>query len=481
MSLIVARKYNDNLIILSDTKLTYRYEEKNSPKDGTIKTIILSSNKAVCYAGDVHFAELALKEIAEDLDVSRIESILMKYHHESEQATDFILAFSEENIVLVEIKNGISQITDNSWIGSIGGFNQYQSSFLSNANNQPQEVGGTTIKIAQMPETEDEDFRKIYSKMFESMINVIEGHEVSEVGGFIIPLIFENDAFKYNIYLQLFRKPIDIDMEVPDGRPAAINFSSVEDGAYIVNFSGGKTNQLAIHFPHGNIGVHYTREESRLLNPTIYPKMDEIDFSEFLDTNSNVKLGFSVHHGASNYALKAQKELNEGRYDAALTRVNQAINQASKSWGPEPDKNACFNSLQECLDAKGKIEISNEHLENLEKIFILKGKIFSALTDYNAAILSFREAITLRESSFEGLYLKGIAQANLGNFEDALETFTECINHHENAEPYYSRGAVYYHKGDYMSAQKDFEMALTIDNEHVQSKQALHDINRING
>ena len=137
--------------------------------------------------------------------------------------------------------------------------------------------------------------------------------------------------------------------------------------------------------------------------------------------------------------------------------------------------------MQECLDAKGKIEIPSENLDNLEKIFILKGKIFSALTDYNGAILSFREAVTLKETSFEGLYLKGIAQANLGSLEDALETFTECINHHENAEPYYSRGAVYYHKGDYVSAQKDFEKALTIDNEHVQSKQALHHINRING
>lgn len=482
MSLIVARKYNNNLIIVSDTKLTYDdHKERNSPKEGTIKVIILSSKIAICYAGKVCFAELALKEIAEKTDVSIIESILLKYHNESKQETDFLLAFAAENLVLVEIKNGTSLRNDNCWIGTIEGFNKYQSIFLSENNNKPQELEVTTIKIVRMPDTDDNSFRKTFSKMYDAMLGVIEGHEVKDVGGFIIPLIFENDEFHYSNYTQVFRKPIDVDLEMPDGKPTNINFSSVEDGAYIVNFFGGKTKELAIHFPHGNIGVHYTRKENGLLNPKVYTEMDEIDFTEFLESHSTVKFGISMFKEAGNYALKAEKEFNEGRYDAALRRVNQAINQASKSWGPEPDHNASFNSLQECLDAKGKIEISHEHLETLENIFILKGEIFFVLGDFNKAILSFREAITLKENSFEGLRLKGMAQANLGRFQDALETLTECVKHHENAEIYYSRGVVYYHKGDYISAKKDFEMALVIDNKHVKSKQALHDTNRIIG
>lgn len=481
MSLIVARKYKDNLIILSDTKLTYRHEERNRPQDGTIKTIALSPHIAVCYAGDTHFAELALKEIADKLDEAFIKSILLKYHRESGQGTDFILALGLGGPSLIEIKNDTVTETDNSWIGSYDGFNQYQASFLSESDTNAEGINETTIKIIQMPDTEDDTFRSMYSKMFDAMVDVIEGHKVNEVGGFIIPLVFENNELQYKIYLRLFRKPIDIETELADKQWTAVNFSTVEDGAYIVNFSGGKADQLAIHFPHGNIGALYSREDYGLLNPTIYPEMDEIDFSEFLDDNPKVSLGFSVNHGAANYAVKAQKEFNEGNFENALTRITQSVNQASKSWGPNPDKNAKFDSLQEYLDAKEKVEIPHDQVPNLEEIFILKGKICLALKDYQAAILAFREALTLNETSYDGFYLKGIAQANTGVFEEAIVTFTDCIKNHENAEPYYSRGAVHYHMGNYILAQIDFEMALTIDENHQNSKYALLKIKNIQG
>jgi len=207
--------------------------------------------------------------------------------------------------------------------------------------------------------------------------------------------------------------------------------------------------------------------------------MDEIDFAEFLSENSCVSLGFSVNHGSINFAIKAQKEFNENRYDKALTRITQSINQASKSWGPEPDKDAEFNSLQEFLDAKGKIEISTEQVGNLEKIFVLKGRIYLALKNYQNAIIGFSEALTLNKTSFEGLYFKGIAQANDGDFEEAVATFTDCLNNHENVEPYYSRGAVYYHIREFGLAQRDFEMALEIDENHINSKHALLQIEEI--
>jgi tetratricopeptide (TPR) repeat protein len=481
MSLIVARKHKNNLIVLSDTKLTYRHEERNSPRDGTIKTIILSPDVAVSYAGDVYFAEEALKEVGDSVEVSDIESILLKYHNESRRTTDFILAVGFDNPYLIEIKDGASNQTDNSWIGSYEGFRHFQVSFLSEPNNQREGNNETTLKIVKMPDTEDDDFRATYSKMYDAMVDVIEGHEVKEVGGFVIPLIFENDEFSYQVYLRLFRKPIDIETEIPDGHWTAINFGTVEDGAYAVNFSGGNGEQLAIHFPHGNIGVLYSRDNYGLLSPTMYPEMDEIDFAEFLKDRTTISLGFSMNHGFANFAMKAQKEFSDRRYDKALTRIIQSINQASKFWGPAPDKNANFCSLQDFLDIKGKIEIPGDQVENLEKIFVLKGRIHLAIKNYEDAILGFREAITLNNTSFEGLYFKGLAQANKGDFEQAILTFSKCLDSHESAEPYYSRGAVYYHMKEYGLAQKDFEMALVVDKNHASSQQALLQIKKIQG
>ena len=57
MSLIVARRFENELCITCDTKLYYPSHEtkglKSHPKEGTIKTVIISDNICMSFAGGV--------------------------------------------------------------------------------------------------------------------------------------------------------------------------------------------------------------------------------------------------------------------------------------------------------------------------------------------------------------------------------------------------------------------------------------------
>ena len=477
MSLIVARKINNKLILVGDTKLTYPYKDKNSPKDGTIKSIIFNSTISVCFAGDVYYAEEALKEIALNYDLENIKSTLLKWHLESEISTDFIIAVGCNEPHFITIKDGSITLEEQCWIGSIDGFRKFQELYLSDYVHQYET--GFSSQVIQQPASKDEFFREQYNKLYEAMVGVIESHLINEVGGFIIPLIFEENKFSYQCYVNIFRKPINIDKEVRDQRWSTIGFGGAEEGSFTVNFSGGYNAELAIHFYQGDIGVVYSRAKNSLLNPKIY-KMDEIDFNEFLTENYKVKLAFSLASHTANYAIKAEKAFNEEHYDIALNRINQAIKLSSKTWGPNPDRNAEYESLIYFIQEKGHADIPQAEVHNLILLFILQGRSYLAKKHYNSAIDSLNQALRMKEDSLGAMYHLGLVKANMGKYKEALKVFNECIEKHQHLDSYYSIGAVYFHTKQYEKAKLSFLEVLSKNREHKLAKIALKQLVLVN-
>lgn len=473
MSLIVARKINNKLIIVGDTKLTYPYKEKNSPKDGTIKSIILNSTISVCFAGDVYYAEEALKEIASNYDLENIKSTLLKWHLESEGSTDFIIAVGCNEPYFLTIKDSIIKLEYQCWIGSIDGFRKFQELFLSNYVHRYE--CGVNLNIVQQPASEDELFKEQYNKLYEAMIGVIEDNSINEIGGFIIPLIFENNKFSYHFYVSVFRKPIDVDEEIGKEKWNKVVFGGAEDGSFTVNFSGGDNAELAIHFYQGEIGVVYSRLENGLLNPKTY-QMDEIDFTEFITENYNAKLGFSLASHTANYAIKGEKAFRIADYELALNRINQAIKLSSKTWGPNPDKNAEYESLLSFIEDKNYADIPHAEVHNLALLFTLQGRSYLAKNQYDNAINSLVQALKIKGDSLEAKYHLGLANANKGKFEEALEIFNECIGQHQHIDSYYSVGAMYFHMKEYKKAKILFLDVLSKNPEHELAKTGLQQL-----
>jgi len=479
MSLIVARKHKDSLLIFSDTKLTYKFKDKNSPKDGTINAIILSPKLSLCYAGDVYFAELVLNEIEDNESVEEIQDILLKHHVDSNQATDFILAVGIETPFFLLVKKGKVSRENNCWIGSQEGFSRFQKNYLS--NYQHQDTSGVSIKAIKLPDTNDLQLRELYSKQFDAMVGVIESHDIQEVGGFIIPLLFENSHFCYQMYVKVFRKALNVEEEMNENGHSVVGFSNVADGAFTVNFFGGKTSELAIHFFHGDIGVIYKRENWGLLNPKILSEIDEIEFSEYLKRETSVIEGFSMAQDVVNYAVKAEKAFKENDFDLAIKRFEQAIIKSSKTWGPDQSNDAEYKTLNDFIEVKGSAKIPNDQISDLENIFIMLGDSYLGLTNYPQAKTSYEQALLVNKSSLRAKYHLGMVFGKNNEMDEAFRIFSECIDEHEHVGSYYSRGVVLFHTKNLKDAKSDFINALKLDDTHKLSQIGLREISRLEG
>ena len=243
MSLIIARKIENAIIILGDTKLTYKDEiERKRPLYGTIKIIRQSEKVAIAFAGDNYFAHLAFQKITPNSDINVIKLILHKSHLDSGQKVDYIIASLNPNNIF-EVKNGKIEKVNQSWIGSVEGFSKFQM-YTQKENTITPDL--TTMKVKEIPKYLTSKSSEIYSKLFDAMLDVVNDESIPEVGGFVIPLVSEGFKFKFPTYVDVFRKPLEAE-EIAIN--ATVSFGNASIGSYILNFWGGNNNCIAIHLP----------------------------------------------------------------------------------------------------------------------------------------------------------------------------------------------------------------------------------------
>lgn len=432
MSLIVARKFKGHIFVVSDTKLTYPDKEKNTPEHGLIKTTNVSPNTSISFAGDIYYAEEALKQIQHSTDINHISEILLKTHCESSHETDFILSFVENGEPnLLTFKEGASTETETAWIGSSDGFDCFQK-YFHDPDSIPDTKGEITyFKITKLPDVEDKEVQEMYSSLFSSMLGVIEDTSVNEVGGFIVPVMYENSQFVYGHYAHFFRQPIDADQEIPkDGSPATVQWGNAEDGAFAVNFGGGKETVIAIHFYQGNLGAIYSRENFGLMRPKMYAGWDEIDFVSMLKKDHDMTLTVTIRHNCGDYGVKGSEEYKSGNLQKSLSYFDTAVSVSSKQWGPVKNKENKYTSLSEYIDQHGSVNIPMEEVDNLKKIFLHRGNIHDVQGNNEDALLNFRESLTLDSTFFPAMLNKGVSFAKLGLFGEAISALTECMEAH---------------------------------------------------
>src|SRR5688500_17693426 len=97
MTLVVCRKSNDALILVSDTKLVYDGDvlkrQTGNPLDGTIKSILISRSICISFAGIVNHANEALEKINASQPLDIILEILKEYSASGE--TEFLVCLSQ--------------------------------------------------------------------------------------------------------------------------------------------------------------------------------------------------------------------------------------------------------------------------------------------------------------------------------------------------------------------------------------------------
>jgi len=455
---------NDKIITVSDTKLTYEHLDRNNPKDGTIKSIIITPQISVSYAGDIHFAELALKGIGTNSDVDFIKRTLLSFHISSDLNTDFILSKGGKTPCLYVFKNGEMTKATIDWIGSSEGFNRFQKAFNDPTNGPI--IEGVNFNIIKMPDEFDHNFNEVTEKMIFAMKEVIEDTTIPEVGGFFVCTSFNEQKFKYINYISLFRNPIEIKTFDESKGWNVIDFSSVKEGAFSVNFLESESDTLAIHFFHGNIGLIYKRENNGLLNPEVIVDVDEIDFSEYLNNCTDLRFGITMGHNYDNYAYNGEQALKLNDFELAIKRFDIALNLAAKSWKPKLDDLISSHSIKELRKLYTEITIPNEQKDFLHSLFLLRGQAYLQLNKFNEAAKDIEDALIFNASSLAALYYLGISSLNNQNYVIAEKAFTQFLELEKNAEIFYLRGESKRIISNIEGAIFDYDLALKMNPNH---------------
>lgn len=321
MTLIVARKSGNKIIINSDTRLTYEKIDQHDPDpkriqhhrptEGTVKTINLTPDVNLSFAGDVSIAEKVLShfngrvgEIVE-FNLNNLIGHLNYLHMTSDRATDFILSIGDPdpiNTKIIVIKDGVVADVPVAWIGSHDAFSIFQKTFMSlddkeALKKQVMKSAETQLFTVQLP-TNDEVFNDLYLRTHFAMREVVLGELVEDVGGFVVSSVFNGNSYKYLSYFECYPIGFGRTKSFLSGSNQ-IPLGSAAEGSYAVSIGGNCTYNLPIYFPHGKFGMIYSRENSSLMSPSPYYDCEAEQFQEIV-RGKKIHVNFSVINFSDN-------------------------------------------------------------------------------------------------------------------------------------------------------------------------------------
>lgn len=110
MSLIVARKRDNFVALVSDTKLNLPNETTPTLADTALKTLLISKEVCIAFAGNIHFAEELFRTLSPEMSVGKIVTRALDSHINSELETDYIvMALTEGVPKLFSLKDGVER------------------------------------------------------------------------------------------------------------------------------------------------------------------------------------------------------------------------------------------------------------------------------------------------------------------------------------------------------------------------------------
>jgi hypothetical protein len=342
MSLVVAKIVGSNICIVSDTKLSPRYEDIRNgqhPKSGVIKTTILNKQQCVSFAGSTYFAKKALKEMEHGGTTEEMKEVLFRYHSYSEYKTAFIFCYYDEGPHILRFENGEIIESRTAWIGDIEAYKYYQQYYLGNSSGNTESFENVTNDEGITNSVEDLSIKNLkitinskvpnveFFNMAISMDNVLYYHSLPTVGGFRVQVTYDDGLFSYARYTSIHNREIDV---IPD-HPGRFGLCNPAKGSYNVNFANGNDNYTyaALHVLEANLGILYKRKKNGLMCPKLFC-LDILDFSDFI---SQYKLEILVpdHYRTPKYYKHAEMLFKNEEYFEAIHWLCEAIRFSSSN------------------------------------------------------------------------------------------------------------------------------------------------------
>jgi hypothetical protein len=193
MSLIVVRIIqSDEIRVVSDTKITDYSAIHQTPLNGLMKCILVSSTCCVCFSGNVGLAQNAIGPIlnSQDIDGDSVAENLLRAHRSGNRAADFIVAVTEPEPTIYRIAAGqIESPISSTWIGYQPAFDTYQEHY-HNLDATP--FDGFSAEEALRFD--------VIRRMSDAFRSVVENPTHCSVGDFCLTVTsrpVERDGFRY--------------------------------------------------------------------------------------------------------------------------------------------------------------------------------------------------------------------------------------------------------------------------------------------
>lgn len=244
MTLVVARIDGCNIYINSDSKITDDRLVRTDPLCGLLKTLILRPFVCVSFAGNVKFAESAIR-IFFDRKIDDINSLLcltLDANVESECSTDFLVAtVIERTPLLFKVANKKITREKVAWIGDKDGFEFYQQEF--------------NTRYVDLP------MKDRARKAFQA---VIDNPDKSTIGDFHISTILDYEiyprhpVFIHEEYIEVHVTESQV-INCKEGEQwGSVSLGTVGGGSHGISYLRTVSldfHGVAIHFTHPKFGV----------------------------------------------------------------------------------------------------------------------------------------------------------------------------------------------------------------------------------
>lgn len=271
MSLIVARRFNDSITVVSDTRITHPSHIKVDHISGAvIKTVALTPTFSLSFAGDENFAGKTIVAAFhwQQLDQDEIVKKLLAKHLESNDSTptDFIVAFHKPTRLVV-IKDGAATDTYSGWVGA--GFNCFQCAMLQDRNGPwgPSSKDRLSLWHHTVIEPSSEGSPEgLPGKMLRAMQEVIDDPDESTVGGLPVILVTQKNSFCYGEHVMFTGGLQSYDEFLEGGRLARQDAGTGSCTVYCTSAQVGYLIFPVIYFLEPQLGLIFRESKNGTLH-----------------------------------------------------------------------------------------------------------------------------------------------------------------------------------------------------------------------
>lgn len=268
LTLVVAKKVKNAIIVVSDTKLTDDAQTRWSSSDQCNKVVCISDEWAVAFAGSTYFADRLFKSLPAGADYRTLTDAILEVHRVSlsHVATDFIL-ISVLGAKIFIFKDGECSRTSSStaWIGDINAYSRYQVGF--HRMREHREKPGEKISFSPgsrvlRPQIMNDEIDRLATCSSSAMYDVIKNTDIQNVGG--VPLILVIALGRQQVWPAIsgiFTSPNPILEGSPD---RDVFYGEAQTGDFnfeVVPMERASSNSLAVFYPNANVAVLFARWE----------------------------------------------------------------------------------------------------------------------------------------------------------------------------------------------------------------------------